>query len=202
MRIYKPFNVVAVAVVLCALVSVPAGAAGPVVDGTSPARQKVASVEFLGDVTFPAGLQFEGADVGALSGLAYDPDNETYYALAGDPGPDGAARFYALTIDLSDGKLDEGDVQVTGAFTLTDSAGQPYSPEKLGPSGIAVDRSGQLYVCSGDDPTAMPPIEPFVGQFTLEGQQVQSLPIPPHFTRVMSDTTPIAGIRRDRKSVV
>jgi len=197
MRVHQPFIVVALALVLSALPVVSVQSAAPAADPTSSARHVVVSTEFLGEVILPAGLQFAGVGVGRLAGLAYDPSNQAYHAVAGDGQQDAAPRLYTLTIDTSDGRLNEGDVQFTGVITLTGSAGEPFPAGSFDRAGMALAPDGGLYLSWEGAPATTPPGGPFVGRFSLDGRQTDLLAIPAKYTPVISGTVQVAGIRHD-----
>lgn len=142
-------------------------------------RRNVETVEFLGEVQFPTGLLFEDTQVGGLSGLAYDAVNGVYYAIADDRSSINPARFYTLTIDLSDGALADGDVAFTDVTTLLDESGQPFATNSLDPEGIALTNTGTVFISSEGDANAL--INPFVNEFSLGGQQFAELPVPEKF---------------------
>jgi len=153
-------------------------------------RKTVTGVEFLGEVSFPTGYVFEGTEVGGLSGITYDEKNKVYYSLADDRGnrgqnlPDGVlsnepARFYDLTIDLADGKLDDGDIVFTHVTTLVDENGHPFGAGEIDPEGITLTKDGKLYISSEGDANNL--VDPFVNKFSLDGEQLSSLPVPKKF---------------------
>ena len=153
-------------------------------------RKTVTGVEFLGEVSFPTGFVFDGTEVGGLSGITYDEKNKVYYSLADDRGnrgqnlPDGVspnepARFYNLTIDLADGKLDDGDITFTDVTTLVDENGNPFGAGVIDPEGITITKDGKLYISSEGDANNL--VNPFVNQFSLDGKQLNSLPVPEKF---------------------
>ena len=49
-------------------------------------RQTVTDIEFLGEVVFETGFEFENTEVGGISGITYNPFQDTYYALSDDRG--------------------------------------------------------------------------------------------------------------------
>ncbi|MBD2069025.1 phytase [Leptolyngbya sp. FACHB-671] len=138
-------------------------------------RQTVAGVDFLGEVTFPTSLTFEGTQVGGLSGIAYDAANDIYYSIADDRSQFNPARFYTLSIDLSAGELRDGDISFENVTTLLDESGEPFAELSLDPEGIALSPDGTLYVSSEGDATRL--ISPFVNQFSLDGEQIGELAI-------------------------
>ncbi|MGJ3252244.1 MAG: phytase [Elainellaceae cyanobacterium] len=142
-------------------------------------RRQVAGIEFLGEVTFPTGFEFEETTVGGLSGLAYDTANDIYYAIADDRSQFDPARFYTLSIDLDDGTLDDGDITFTDVTTLLNEAGEPYAELSLDPEGIALTNDGTIYVSSEGDVNAL--LDPFINEFSLDGEQRDELPIPEKF---------------------
>ncbi len=146
-------------------------------------RNTVGDVDFLGEVTFDTGFTFGNTLVGGLSGITYDRFNNLYYSISDDRSQFDPARFYTLNIDLSDSALNSGDIAFTGVTTLTDANGNPFAPLSLDPEGIALTNRGSLFISSeGEvDPVAGRVTNPFVNQFSLQGQQFQALPVPDKF---------------------
>jgi len=144
-------------------------------------RQTVSNVEFIGEVTFPTGFTFEGTQVGGLSGITYDRFNNVFYSISDDRSQFNPARFYTLSIDLSDGRLDNGDVQFQDVTTITDENGQPFVPNSLDPEGIAFTERGTLFISSEGERTTTRLIDPFINEFSLQGQQFNELPVPDRF---------------------
>jgi myo-inositol-hexaphosphate 3-phosphohydrolase len=153
-------------------------------------RNTVAGVDFLGEVTFDTGLTFSNTEVGGLSGITYDPFNQVYYSISDDRSQIDPARFYTLDIDLSDGALDSGDVTFTDVTTLTDESGDPFAPTSVDPEGIAFANNGTLFISSEGDADQL--IDPFVNQFSLGGEQFNTLPVPEKFLPTADGTS---GIR-------
>jgi len=148
-------------------------------DGPAPAPTPFPAsygLELIGEVTIPTGELFDGTEVGGLSGLAYDPSIDAYLALSDDRGGIDDPRFYVLSIDLSDGSLDDGDVRLRNVPSLRDVAGEPFATNVLDPEGIAFTATGDLFIASEGDANAL--IPPFVDRFTPIGRQLDALPIP------------------------
>lgn len=165
------------------------------VDVVVPDRQTVADVELLGTVTLPTGLQFEGTTVGGLSGITYDAENNQYYAVSDDRSEFNPARFYTLSIDLSDGALESGDVTFTDVTTLTDAAGTPFPTFSVDPEDIALTADGTLIITSEGEvrPDLGRVTNPFVNEFSLTGGQLSQLPVPDKFLASAGTT----GIRNN-----
>lgn len=137
--------------------------------------QTVTEIDPLGVVTFPTGTMFADTEVGGLSGIAFDASRDVYYAMSDDRSN---ARFYTVTIDLSDSSLDDGDVAFQDVTFLTGPGGSSIAEGSLDPEDIDLPRPGFLYISSEGDVDASPPIDPFVNRFNLNGKQTHELPIP------------------------
>ncbi|MGQ4647621.1 phytase [Lyngbya aestuarii] len=162
------------------------------VDVEDANRKTVADVEFLGEDTFETGLVVDGTQVGGLSGITYDATDDLYYAISDDRSQNNPARFYTLTIDIADGDLQDSDVTFTGVTTLLDANGTPFPALSLDPEGITLRDDGTLYISSEGD--ANQSINPFVNQFSLQGQQLQELPVPAKFVPTADG---MSGIRNN-----
>ena len=151
-------------------------------DADSLVRASASGFEFLGEVTFETGLIFNDAEVGdteigGLSGLAYDAAGDFYYALSDDRGSVNDPRFYTLNIDLSDGSLDEGDVEFTDVVTLLDETGAPFGLNETDFEGIALTAEGTLFLASERDLAGAPQIF----EAAVDGTQLGELPVPARF---------------------
>lgn len=148
----------------------------------------ITSVDFLGISEFPTGLQFNETEVGGLSGITYDANNNVYYTIADDRSED--ARFYTLTIELNQNSL--GAVEFTNVTKLRNENGEPVVPLSFDPEGIALTTNGTLFISSEGDASRQ--TSPFVNEFALTGQQLQALPIPEKF---LPTATQVSGIRNN-----
>ncbi len=138
---------------------------------------KFFSVEFLGEATFPTGYEFEGLEVGGLSGIDYDAENDSYIAISDDRAQLGPARFYDLTIDLSDGVLEDGDVTFTKMTEILDANGEPFPFAGVDPEAIRLAPfPGILYWTSEGD--ANNGVAPFVRVMTRDGEPLDEFGLP------------------------
>ena len=142
-------------------------------------RLSVTNLDFLGEVSFETGLTFADTEVGGISGLTYDSSNNIYYALSDARSTVNDARYYDVELDLSDGSLDDGDVEFTEVTTLLNAGGNPFSASSLDPEGIALTERGTLFISSEGDTNNL--VDPFISEFSLDGQIFNELPIPEKF---------------------
>jgi myo-inositol-hexaphosphate 3-phosphohydrolase/Ca2+-binding RTX toxin-like protein len=163
------------------------------VDVSQPVRNSVAGTELLGETNIETGFTFEDTEVGGLSGLVYDAANDVYYAISDDRGSENSnARFYTLEIDLSDGSLDDGDINFTDVTTLLNADGNPFPAGSIDPEGIALTDDNTVYIASEGD--ASQQIPPFVNEFSLDGEQLSELPVDEKFVPNAEGTV---GIRNN-----
>jgi hypothetical protein len=174
----------ALAAATFAVAVVPAGAATE--------RQRLPSLEFIGETIFATGFSFAGTNVGGLSGIAYDAKRGVYHSISDDRSELGAARFYTLRVDLADGGLDAGDVTFTGVTTLRQPDGSAFAPLSLDPEGLALTEDDELVVVSEGDAVRL--IAPFVRTFDLGGRSLDALPVPSYFLPTPGGTS---GIRNN-----
>ncbi|MFY7804409.1 MAG: phytase [Limnoraphis robusta] len=159
---------------------------------TTLSRNTVSSVEFLGEVTFPTGLTFEDTEVGGLSGIVYDAESQVYYSISDDRSQRNPARFYTLEIDLNDGSLDEGDISFEDVTTLLNENGEPFPEFSLDPEGITLTENNTLFISSEGDVNRL--IDSFVNEFSLDGELLDTLPVPDKFLPTADQTS---GIRNN-----
>jgi len=148
-------------------------------------------LSYLGQAIFPTATTFGGTTVGGLSSITYDKKRGVYYALSDDQGQLQPARFYTLTVNLSDGHLDNGDVTFTGVTTLLAPDGNPYPVASLDPEGLTLTKKGELILTS--EGFALRNIAPFVRRYSLDGRFLGDLPVPAAYL----PTGPTHGVRNN-----
>ncbi len=146
-------------------------------------------VNLIGRGIIPTGLLFENTEVGGLSGITYNPEQQVYYAIADDPGTKNPARFYTLKINFNS---QEEPVTVTAVNPLLTTNGQPFAKNTLDPEGI-VFTGKSVFVSSEGNINQK--IAPFIKEFSLEGQELSSLPIPEKFFNPSSQQS--QGLRQN-----
>lgn len=161
---------------------------------TKDNQMTVASYELLGTANIPTGTQFGGTEIGGLSSITYDPNRGVYYAISDDQGTIDPVRYYTLSIDVSDGQLDPGDITFLDVTKILDASGMPYAPGSLDPEGLVLTHEGSLYFSSEGFAARTPPVNPFVKRMNLNGHQTRSLTIPEKF---LPDGTGAQGVRNN-----
>ncbi|MEE8277209.1 MAG: esterase-like activity of phytase family protein [Thermoanaerobaculia bacterium] len=136
-------------------------------------------LQFLGAAALDSGRRFEGTVVGGLSGITYDAARNRFYAVSDDPSLRSPARFYTLTMELRDGRLGPGAVEVVAVTGLVDFDGKPFEKLAVDPEGIALAPGGTLWISS--EGQVERGIDPFVREFRLDGRAVRELSLPPGF---------------------
>lgn len=147
------------------------------------------NLSFIGQAQFPARTQMlDGTTIGGLSGLTYDALNNRYYAISDDRGgqpnePGNPPRFYTLTLDLSDGTFDNSSVSFTEVTRLRRDDGSFYPTLSTDLESIQLTNSGTLLVTSEGETAAGAEIRtnPFLNEYSLDGNLIRSLPIPQKF---------------------
>ena len=97
-RLHLTVSVVLLFVMI--LMPVAGASAGPPNDG----EVSFADYELIGTINFPTGYMFEGTQMGGLSSITYDATRGVFYAISDDQSVINPARYYTLSIDLSDGQ--------------------------------------------------------------------------------------------------
>jgi hypothetical protein len=148
----------------------------------------LASYELIGTTSIPTGTQFEHTEIGGLSSITYDPNRGVYYAISDDQGTIDPVRYYTLSIDVSDGQLDPGDITFLDVTTMLDVSGMPYTSASLDPEGLVLTHEGSLYFTSEGFAARIPPVNPFIDRMNLNGRQNRALIIPDKFLPNLAGT--------------
>ncbi|MCB1036013.1 MAG: esterase-like activity of phytase family protein, partial [Acidobacteria bacterium] len=159
----------------------------------SPGRAaSLSRLEFLGSAEVAAGLEVQGAVFGGISGLAYYPAANLYFGVSDDQGQYGPVRFFSIKLDLSDGRLSDGDVAVTAVTPLFETPDRPIGRFEADAESIVLAPGGLLYISS--EGNVRRGIDPFLRAFSLTGMPEGELTIPRRY-RPKSDGS--AGIRHN-----
>jgi len=145
---------------------------------TSLAAQE-RTFDFIGEARFPTGFQFDGVEMGGLSGISYDARQDIYFAISDDRGQKAPARFYTLKIALADGSLRTGDVSILDMTTLINRRGNPYANDTIDTEGIAFFDQHALFISS--EGGSQPRFKPFIRKFSTDGAFETSLKLPKKF---------------------
>ena len=156
-------------------------------------RAHATTLSFMADLTLPNGLDVSGTTLGGLSGLSYDSDANTLFAISDDKGEFGNPRFYNLSIDLSSGAPAIG---ITSATSILTAEGAPFALRTIDPEGIAVLNADRIFVSSEGNQVSTPRIAPAIFEFHRDGSQVRALDIPDAFIQD-SATPPTKGVRQN-----
>ena len=146
--------------------------------------QTVVDVEFLGETVVPTGTMFDGTEIGGLSSITYDAARGVYHTLSDDQGnrlSGDPVRYYTVTVDLSDGALDEGDLEFVDVTQLFESKKTPFAPGGLDPEGFTLARKGFFFMSSEGNVLADPIIDPFIRRYNRNGRVTADLPIPDQY---------------------
>jgi 3-phytase len=157
-------------------------------------RVTVASYDLIGSINISTGTQFKDTEIGGLSSITYDSNRGVYYSISDDQGTIDPVRYYTLSIDVSDGHLDPGDITFLDVTKILDPSGAPYAPASLDPEGLTLTHKGALYFSSEGFASRVPPVDPFINRMNLNGTHTRSLVIPSKFLPNASGTQ---GVRNN-----
>jgi 3-phytase/alkaline phosphatase D len=158
--------------------------------GAAAGKQRLPSLSFRGEATFPTGFQFAGTNVGGLSSITYDEARGAYHIISDDRSQLSPARFYTARIDLADGALGPGDVTFTGVTTLKQPDGSTFPIFSLDPEGMVLTDEGLAVTSEGDTGRLIPA---FVRTFGLDGSSLRSFPVPSYFDPTTDGSSGIRG---------
>lgn len=137
------------------------------------------SAEFLGTVELPK-QEFEGTPVGGLSGLTFDRQTQTFYAISDDRANRAPARFYTLRLDWPDPNAVPEGITIEQVTTLKDTTGEPFAPGTIDAEAIAISPRKTLFISSEGDINNK--VAPWVKEFNrITGQEVSNVRLPARF---------------------
>jgi len=158
---------------------------------------EMSGLEFIGEARLPTGLIYENTELGGISGITYDANQQKYYAISDDRSQKAAARFYGLKIELSPVRV----LPEINVNTLLDESQQPFAPGTLDPEAIALSNQQTLWISSEGDSASSDryanrngQIIPWIKEFSLKGEHIKTLPIPEKYIPYAQNTK---GVRNN-----
>ncbi len=140
----------------------------------SEATAKSLSLEFLGEKIIASGSTFSGTTIGGLSGIDYDREKNSFYAISDDRSRD--ARFYTLNMDIDRNGINA--VNFTNVTNLKDIGNQPFAQSSLDPESIRFNAArDSLFWTSERNQNG----DPWVREMKLDGSFVKELNTPSKF---------------------
>lgn len=165
---------------------------------TSVMAGPIEGLRFIGQQIVPTGTQQLGTTVGGLSGIDYDRNSGTYYAISDDRSQFNSARFYNLSLDFDENGF--YGVNFNSVQTLKRSSaegGGTFPALTVDPESIRLDSSsGTLYWTSEGERRVTPTTvlqNPFVREMSTSGDFVRELSTPAKY----NPTTGPEGIRQN-----
>lgn len=149
------------------------------------------ALQSIGVIELQRHLRFEEYPVGGLSSISWDAASGQLWAMCDDRSIRGPARVMRLAIDLTDGRLDPGDVTVAAQVILHDRHGRTFSPRTLDPEGFVLSADGFFVGSEGE---AKVGLAPFVAEFDRDGRWRRELPLP---ARYLPDPAGSRGVREN-----
>lgn len=140
----------------------------------SPAQAM--SLRFLADANLPTGTQFQGSDLGGLSGLAFNASTKELFAISDDKSEMQPARAYTFKVDLAARSLVVTPIAMT---TLFQKDGTTFPKLSIDPEGIVVLDSGSFLVASeGFTGERSPRVDPAIYEISRSGRTLSALRLP------------------------
>ncbi len=125
----------------------------------------------VAEIELPVDLVDEKVPLGGLSGLAYDPGCDLFYALTDDRGYLAPPRVYVLELEL-----DGPTVRPLEVITLRNERDELFADGDLDPESIALAPDGTLWV--GTEGETHRGVAPRILGFRLDGALLTELEIP------------------------
>ncbi len=146
----------------------------------------------VGEAVLPSEPDGDGPVVGGLSGLAWDPQCDLFWAVSDDTGLLAAPRLHLLRIDVAGGRLAADGLAVVDTIVLRGRDLDDLRGEGPDLEGIAFAPDGTVLLASeGAGPRAG---APWVRRFGRNGDLLAELPVPGH---LLPSDGPRRGMRRN-----
>jgi actin-like ATPase involved in cell morphogenesis len=171
--------------------AVPPATSPPSTVPALPAAVRIVGIEPIGVAEVPAGT-VDGHPLVAMTALTSEPGTNNLFAVSDTVALSEAALF-GVTVDLEDGRLDDGDVTVGSATPLRNAQNQPYGDE-LGVEALARIGDGNMLIGSLGADLGGEVTDLFLHELTSDGKFVREWELPDWYLR---DPANDSGLRED-----
>lgn len=140
---------------------------------------------YIGQQIVPSGTVYAGTTVGGLSGLEFDAAAGRYLAISDDRSALQPARFYGLSLDLTQFRRSAtpGAAGVTfqSVTTILTPAGTPYATNQVDPESLRLAGAGRLYWSQEGQRSAAGFQNPTVMEMNFDGSAVRGFAVPARY---------------------
>ena len=140
------------------------------------------SLEFLDQYEIPQ-TTFENTQVGGLSAIAYNRQQDQFYVLSDDRSTISPARFYTFKLGVKqtdDLRIKIDSFEPKTVTFLQDEQGKNYEVGSIDPEGLALSPRNTIFISSEGDPTQN--VKPFIAEFELDtGKKLLDIRLPQRY---------------------
>ena len=149
------------------------------------------SLSYLGQQIVPSGTLYSGTTVGGLSGIDFDAASGNYFAISDDRSAVNPARFYGLSLNLTQFQRSATPGMAGVAFnavtTILTPGGAAFGTNTVDPEGLRFNpASGSFYWSNEGQRSAGGLQAPTVREMRPDGSPVRSFAVPARFLPVGS----------------
>ena len=140
------------------------------------------SLEFLDRYEIPK-TTFKDTQIGGLSAIAYDRQQDRFYVLSDDRGKRAPARFYTFKLGVKqtdDAKIKIDSFNPENVTFLRDEQGNNYQVDSIDPEGLALSPRNTVFISSEGNTTKN--VKPFIAEFELDtGKKLLDVRLPKRY---------------------
>lgn len=155
-------------------------------------------LSYIGQQIVPTGALFSGTTVGGLSSIDYDAANGRYFAISDDRSSLNPARYYTLSLDLSQfqrsATAGSAGVGFNSVTTIQTPAGSAFATNTVDPEGLRFDAARNTLYWSNEGQRSGAGFQnPTVREMTLSGSHVRDFSVPARYNPLGSNAAATAG---------
>lgn len=140
------------------------------------------SLEFVDQYEIPK-EKFQDTEVGGLSAIAYNREQDLFYVLSDDRSQRSPARFYTFKLNVKE--IDQKQLKIASfkpqnVTLLFNDKDEKYTKGKIDPEGLAISPRNTVYISS--EGNSSKGIKPFIAEYELgTGKKISELPMPSRY---------------------
>jgi hypothetical protein len=146
------------------------------------------SLSYIGQQIVATGATYQSTTIGGLSGIDYIASTGQYIAISDDRSAVNPARYYGLSLDLSQftrsGTPGNSGVSFQSVTTILQANGTPYAANTLDPESIRVNPNSGALVWSNEGQRSGTFQNPTVREMNANGSYLRDYTVPSAFLPV------------------